>query len=83
MSQQGYQRDEQQLLRERAAGVVSDVLLNLDYTLEAARKGVKTVAGDGVDGNAELALGDLVRELKRLRKRLVQDTYYAVEDRLI
>lgn len=83
MSQPSYQRDEEQLLRERSGGAVSDVLLNLDYTLEAARKGAKVVAKSGVDRNAELALTDLVKELQRLRKRFVQDTYYAVEDRLI
>lgn len=83
MSQAGYERDEEQILRERAAGQVSDVLLNLDYTLEAARRGAKVVAKDDVDRNAVLALTDLVKELQRLRKRLVQDTYYAVEERLI
>lgn len=83
MSQPGYQRSDDQVRSERAMGEVSDVLLNLDYTLDAARKGVKRIAKDGVDRNAELALGDLVTELQRLRKRLVHDTYYAVEDRLI
>ena len=79
----GYQRSEDQIIRERAMGKVSDVLLNLDWTLEAARKGLKVVAKDGVDRNAELALGDLIKELERARKRFMQDTYYAVGERLI
>lgn len=83
MSQPNYERSEDQVIRERAAGQVSDVLLNLDYTLARARKGHKIVAKDGVDRNAQLALADLIKELERLRKRLVQDTYYAVGERLV
>ena len=79
----GYQRSEEQIVSERAMGKVSDVLLNLDWTIEAARKGLKVVAKDGVNRNAELALADLIKELERARKRFVQDTYYAVGDRLI
>ncbi|WP_248583035.1 hypothetical protein [Nocardioides sp. InS609-2] len=83
MSQPGYDRSEEQILKERAATQVSDVLLNLEYTLEAARKGRKVVEKDGVDVNAALALGDLIKDLERLRKRFTQDTYYAVDTRLI
>lgn len=63
--------------RERAAGQVSDVLLNLEHTLARAKKAQKVVAKDGIDGNAELALGDAIRDLERVRKRLQQDTYFA------
>ncbi len=63
--------------RERAAGQVSDVLLNLEHTLARAKKAQKVVAKDGVDGNAELALGEAIRDLERVRKRLQQDTYFA------
>lgn len=35
------------------------------------------VAKDGADGNAELALGEAIRDLERVRKRLQQDTYFA------
>jgi len=83
MSQPGYERSEEQILEERAASQVSDVLLNLEWTLEAARKGVKIVRKDGVDTNAEMALNDLIKDLERLRKRFTQDTYYAVDTRLI
>jgi hypothetical protein len=83
MSQPGYQRSEEQVLEERAMGQVSDVLLNLEWTLEAARKGHKVVRKDGANVNAELALADLIKDLERLRKRFTQDTYYAVDDRLI
>jgi hypothetical protein len=83
MSQPGYQRSEEQVLRERAAEAVSDVLLNLEHTVDCARRGVKVVARDGVDVNAELALNDLIKELTRLRKRFTQDTLYAVGERLL
>lgn len=83
MSQPGYERSDEQILRERAASAVSDVLLNLEWTIEAARKGHKVVSKDGVDLNAELALADLVKNLDRLRKRFTQDTLYAVDTRLI
>ncbi|MGI8522657.1 MAG: hypothetical protein ACR2K3_05010 [Nocardioides sp.] len=83
MSQPGYERSEQQIQQERAAGAVSDVLTNLEWTLESARKGRKIVEKDGVDVNAELALSDLIKELERLRKRFTQDTFYAVDTRLI
>jgi hypothetical protein len=83
MSQPGYDRSEEQIRQERAAGVVSDVLLNLEYTLDAARKGRKQVEKDGGDVNAQLALNDLIKELERLRKRFTQDTYYAVDTRLL
>jgi len=75
--------DEDQVVRERAAAQVSDVLLNLEHTLARARKGLKIVAKDGVDVNAELALADLIKDLDRLRKRLTQDTYFASDNRLI
>jgi hypothetical protein len=83
MSQPASERSDDQVARERAAAQVSDVLLNLEYTLESARKGRKIVAKDGIDANAELALGDAVRDLEKVRKRLMQDTYFAVDTRLI
>ncbi|MGH3448997.1 MAG: hypothetical protein ACRDP4_15370, partial [Nocardioidaceae bacterium] len=67
----------EQAALERAAGQVSDVLLNLENSLARAKKAKKAVAKDGVDSNAELALGDTIRELERVRKRLQQDTYFA------
>lgn len=83
MSQPNYERSEDQALRERAAGQVSDVMLNLEWTIASAKKGHKIVAKDGVDHNAELALAELAKELERLRKRLMQDTYFAVGERLL
>ena len=62
---------------ERAAGEVSDVLLNLEHALSRAKRAHKTVTKDGVDTNAELALRDLITNLERSRKRLQQDTYFA------
>jgi hypothetical protein len=79
----GYQLSEEQTLQERAAQQVSDVMFNLEGTLDSARKGHKIVAKDGVATNTELALADLVKELERIRKRFMQDTYFAVDTRLI
>ena len=83
MSQPATESDDDRVSRERAAGLVSDVLLNLEWTLEKARKAQKAIAKDGVDRNAELALGDAVRDLARVHKRLMQDTYFAVGERLL
>lgn len=71
------QRSADQLAEERAAAQVSDVLLTLEHALARARKGLAVVRKDGADRNAELALADTVKELERLRKRLMQDTYFA------
>jgi len=83
MSQSAARHGDDQGARERAAGQVSDVMLNLEWTVASAKKGHKLVAKDGVDRNAELALAELAKELERLRKRLLQDTYFAVGDRLL
>ena len=83
MSQPASERSDEQVARERAAAEVSDVLLNLEHALARARKAKSVVAKDGVDGNAELALTDAVKDLERLRKRLTQDTYFASDMRLI
>jgi predicted O-methyltransferase YrrM len=83
MSQPASERSAHQVARERAAAEVSDVLLNLEHALARAKKARAVVAQDGADVNAELALGDTVKELERLRKRLTQDTYFASGMRLI
>lgn len=83
MSQPASERSDEQVARERAAAEVSDVLLNIEHALARARKAQSAVAKDGVDVNAELALGDAVKDLARLRKRLTQDTYFASDMRLI
>jgi len=66
-----------QVSHERALGEVSDVLLNLDHMIARAKKARALVAKDADARNVELALGVLVKELERARKRLMQDTYYA------
>lgn len=83
MSQRGYERSSEQVSHERAMGAVSDVLLNLEGTLAHAKKAKAAVDKDGADVNAALALGEAVRDLERVRKRLMQDTYFAVDTRLI
>lgn len=75
--------NDDQVVRERAAQQVSDVLLNIEYAVARARKGHRVVAKDGVDINAELALADAVKDLERIRKRLMRDTYFAADPRLL
>ena len=70
-------RSAEEIALERAKGEVSDVLLNIEHALDRAKRARKNVAKGGVDGNAELALGEAVAGLERLRKRLFQDTYFA------
>lgn len=77
MSQPAADRTPAQVAQERAAAQVCDVLLTLEHALARAKKGLAVVRKDGVDSNAELALADAVKELDRLRKRLLQDTYFA------
>jgi len=62
---------------EAALGEVSDVMLNLEHTLARAKKARDRVRKTGGDPNVELALGVLIEDLSRSRKRLMQDTYYA------
>jgi hypothetical protein len=83
MSQPADERSTEQVAQERAMGQVSDVLLTIEHALDTAKKGKKVVDKDGVHLNASLALADAVRDLERIRKRLMQDTYFATDDRLI
>jgi hypothetical protein len=82
-SSTGTQRSTEQVAQERSMGAVSDVLLNIEGTLAHAKKARKLIDKDGLNANASLALGDAIRDLERVRKRLMQDTYFAVDDRLI
>ena len=70
-------RTAEQVALERAKGEVSDVLVLIEHALERAKRGLKTVKKDDVDTNAVLALGIVVTDLDKLRKRLLQDTYFA------
>lgn len=70
-------RSHDQVLQERAAGEVSDVLLNLEYALRRAKRAHKVVTKDGMDRNAEIALAEAIEGIDKLRKRLMQDTYFA------
>lgn len=70
-------RTAEQVALERAKGEVSDVLMLIEHALDRAKRGHKVVRKDDVDSNAELALGVAVSDLERLRKRLMQDTYFA------
>ncbi len=70
-------RSQQQADHERVMGEVSDVLLNLEHSLDRTRKALKIVSKSGSEPNVELALTQAVKDLDRLRKRLMQDTYFA------
>jgi len=70
-------RTDEEIALERAKGEVSDVLLNIEHALDRAKRAHKNVTKAGVDSNAELALGEAAAGLERLRKRLLQDTYFA------
>lgn len=76
MSEPVQQRSAERAALESAAGHVSDVLLNLEHTLARAKKAQRLIAKDGVDTNAELALGQAIKDLDRVRKQLQQDTYF-------
>ena len=71
------QRTPEQIAHERALGEISDVLLNLEHTRARAKKALATVRKTGGDNNIELALSELIADLERTHKRLMQDTYYA------
>lgn len=53
-------RTPEQMAMERAAQKVSDVLLNLEHSIAAAKKSLKVIEKDGVDTNAQLALKELI-----------------------
>lgn len=63
--------------REQAMGEVSAVLLNLEHTIDRAKKALKKVKKTGADPNVELALEQAIKDLTARHKRLMQDTYYA------
>jgi hypothetical protein len=71
------QRSPEQVAHERALGELSDVLLNLEHTRARAKKALVNVRKAGGDNNIELALTELIADLERTHKRLMQDTYYA------
>lgn len=77
MAEQGSVRTAEQVSRERAMGEVSDVLTNVDHALARARKALKNVTKVGDERNIELTLAQTVRDLEAVRKRLVQDGYFA------
>lgn len=70
-------RSQDQVAHERSMAEVSDVLLNLEHTVTRTKKALKAVSKANSEPNVELALADTVRDLERLRKRLMQDTYFA------
>lgn len=70
-------RSSDQIVHERALGEVSDTLLCIEQAIDRAKRGLKTTAKDGGDVNVDLALNAALTELQRIRKRLMQDTYFA------
>jgi hypothetical protein len=70
-------RSADQLARERAMAEVSDTMLCIEQAIDRAKRGIKNIAKNGGDVNADLALKAALADLQRLRKRLMQDTYFA------
>ena len=70
-------RSADEVARERAFGEVSDTLLCIEQAIDRAKRGLRTTAKDGGDGNIDLALNAALGDLKRIHKRLMQDTYYS------
>jgi len=66
-----------QRAHEQSMGEVSDVLLNLEHTLNRAKRARTVLKKSGANRNAELAIDALIADLTRVHKRLMQDTYYA------
>lgn len=66
-----------QAAHERALGQVSDTLLCIEQAIDRAKRGLKTTGKDGGDVNVDLALNAALADLQRIRKRLMQDTYFA------
>ncbi len=66
-----------QAAHERALGEVSDTLLCIEQAIDRAKRGLKSMAKGGGDVNVELALRVALDDLQKLRKRLMQDTYYS------
>lgn len=66
-----------EVAHETTLGEISDVLLNLEHTLARAKKALLRVRKSGGDSNIEMALTELIADLERTHKRMMQDTYYA------
>jgi hypothetical protein len=70
-------RPDAQAAQERALGEVSDTLLCIEQAVDRAKRGLKATAKSGGDVNVELALNAAITDLQKIRKRLMQDTYYS------
>jgi hypothetical protein len=70
-------RSAEQEAHERAMGEVSDTLLCIEHAIERAKRGLKDSAKRGGDVNVDLALKETLAGLQGIRKRLMQDTYFA------
>lgn len=66
-----------QVAHERAQSEVSDVLLNLEHTINRARKAAKRLGDAPEEHNAKLALKDAQAALEEARRRLQKDAYFA------
>lgn len=78
----GDQRSDEQRAREQVMGEVSDVLLNLEHAINRSKRALANIRKAGGSQNEELVLTETLEELQKLRKRLMQGTYYAVETRM-
>jgi hypothetical protein len=52
-------------------------MLCIEQAIDRAKRGIKNTEKAGGDVNVELALNAALADLQRIRKRLMQDTYFA------
>lgn len=70
-------RSAEQIAHERIYQEVSDTMLCIEQAVDRARRALKNTAKAGGDQNVDLALNAALTDLLRIRKRLMQDTYFA------
>lgn len=70
-------RSAEQVAHERAMGEVSDTMLCIEQAIDRAKRGLKNTGKTGGDVNVDLALSAALTDLQRIRKRLMQDTYFS------
>lgn len=73
-------RAKAQVAHERAMSEVSDVLVNVEHALARAKKAKKRLGSSTEENNAQLALGDAIKSLERVRTRLQKDTYFTGDE---
>jgi len=61
---------------------VSNALTNIEGAIKQAQKGIDEAKKLGGNPNVPIALEEALVDLKRIHKRLMQETYYKVDTRM-